>query len=425
MDPSEVVGRDARLPSWMGEAPAAERPRYDSVVVRGNGIGALVFAARLGRSGAFEGRVVLAGPAVKQDRRLIGGLTLRSRALDYYAAAYGRDRQQLLDRIFGADAKRAATDRQVGSYCVRRPDGSFEIVRPQPWLSSDEFEGRPLAFGVRNSHLAGCLEQCTRELGVRREEAPVDSVEACRALAPGRNPLVVNAGPKPLRPAELAAKRLVAAVQLPLAAPRRRERGILPDGASFFGATLREGQNDIGIFNPIVDPLSPAAEYYGIVYRVERAREDFDRERALGVLRDELHGMSDALGFEPVDADVTEGAAALPCSPWNHSGALSDGLLELAQVYDAGAPIITGDGMTRAGLAGLVAAEAVLAGEDPVAHANRALALWRRGNRVLFGGMTWAARIAALSIRLAPRGVLRVGAFPDSWAGVQAMEVPA
>ena len=96
MSPSSVAGRDAQLPHWIDEATAPERPGYDSAVVRGNGVGALVFAARLARSASFAGRVVLAGPAVKQDRRLIGGLTLRSRALDYYSAAYGRSRRSLL-----------------------------------------------------------------------------------------------------------------------------------------------------------------------------------------------------------------------------------------------------------------------------------------------------------------------------------------
>lgn len=422
-----VAGRDAPLPPWMMQPGAApERPRYDSIVVRGNGIGALVFAARLARSASLAGRVVLAGPPVAEDRRLIGGLTLRSRALDYYAAAFGHDRQTLLERIFGSHAERASTDRLIGGYCALRQTGSFEILRPQPWLSSDDCGGRPLAYGVRNSQLAGCLEQWTRDLGVVRHDTPTDpvgdAVSACRALAPGSEPLIVNACPKPLRPVATRAGALVAAVQLPLSAPRRRERGVLPNRASFLGAMRRSGRNDLCIFNPIVDPLSPTAEYYGIVFRIVRARADLDRERELAAVRDELLGISDVLGLEPVDPEHTEGRALLPCSPWRHRASVVDGVLELAQLYDAGAPIITGDGMTRAGIAGLVAAEAVLAGEDPVAHANRALGLWRRMNRTLAASMTWASRIAALGIRLAPGRALAKSALPDTWAGIAPLE---
>jgi hypothetical protein len=409
--------------------PAAERPRYDSVVVRGNGIGALVFAARLGRSASLAGRVVLAGSPVAQDRRLIGGLTLRSRALDYYAAAFGQDRKTLLERLFGPQVLRASTNRLLGAFCLRRWDGSFEILRPQAWLSSEDCGGRPLAFGIRNSHLAGCLEQWTRDLGVERHDLSTaafrDSLAACRALAPGERPLIVNASAKPLLSSSTRGRRhdaFVAAVQLPLSAPRRHGRGILPDRASFLGVTRRNGRNDLGVFNPILDPLSPAAEYYGIVYRIVRAHAELDRDHELAAVREELLDISDALGLEPVDPEHTEGRALVPCLPWRQRAKVTDGVLELAQIYDAGAPIITGDGMTRAGLAGLVAAEAVLAGEDPAAHANRALVLWRRVNRVLAAGMTWASSLAAVGIRLAPGRALARGAFPDSWAGIESME---
>jgi hypothetical protein len=406
---------------------AREQPRYDSVVVRGNGIGALVFAARVARSRSLTGRVVLAGPPVAQDRRLIGGLTLRSRALDYYAAAFGTSRRALLEAVFGGLAARASTTRLFGGWGVLRPDGRMEIVRTQVALESGECGGRPLSFGVRNAHLAGRLEVLTHGLGVVREEAPADSVEACRALAPGDRPLVVNATSRPLRPHGERPDRMVVAVQLPLAGTRRRERGVLPDGASLLCALRRAGRNDIGVFNPIVDPLSAQAEAYGIVYRVERASAELaggpGRERALAALRDELHALCDALGYEPVDADATEGSAVVPCSPWRHRGSVVDGLLELSRIYDAGAPIITGDGMSRAGVAGLVAAEAVLAGEDPVAHTNRALARWRRSNRMLCAGMTWAAPLAAVGFRLAPGRAVRSGAVPDTWAGVAAMDM--
>ena len=414
----DIAGRDAKLPNWLGADIRPGRPKYDSVVVRGNGIGALVFAGRLARSAEFEGRVALAGPAVSPNRRLIGGLTLRCRALDYYSAALGIRHDELLGRLFAGSAARAATLRQLGSYCVADPTGGLSLLRRGQWLSSEQSDGRPLAYGVRNSHLASTLGDIVRELGVTRSDGPSDTVENCRAIALGQTPLIVNAGPRPLVAKPASPTSFVAAVQHPLAGTLRKERGVLEDGSSLFTARLRKGRNDIGIFNPLVDPLSPTADYYGIVYRLIAATPDVDRERELATLRDELGAICNTLGFTSVDPDETEGAAFIPCSPWNHQATVQDGVLELARVYDAGAPIITGDGMTRAGLSGLVAAEAILAGQDPIEHANRALARWRQGNRMLAAGMTWAARLAALGIRLAPGPVLAQGAMPDTWAGI-------
>ena len=318
--------------------------------------------------------------------------------------------------------ERAATYRQIGGRCVRDGEGRCTLPRLGEWHSSRRTGGRPLAYGLRNAHLAGTLEEIVRELGAVRVEADADTfatADGCRALARGSRPLVVNAGPRPLVAKPAPPEQLVLAVQQPLVARRREALGILGDRESFLGTILRDGRNDVGVFNPIVDPLSPEADYYGIVYRIVPAAPPPDRERALGALRDELIALSTALGFEAVDPEETEGAAVVPCSPWHHDGRVEQDVLELARIYDAGAPIITGDGMARAGIAALVAAECVLAGEDPVANANRALARWRTRNRLLAFGMTTGARPFALGVGWLPSVTLRGGVFPDSWAGIE------
>ena len=53
-------GRDAWLPRWLAGAPTPGAARFDAAVVRGNGVSALTCAARLARSEAFAGRVVVA-----------------------------------------------------------------------------------------------------------------------------------------------------------------------------------------------------------------------------------------------------------------------------------------------------------------------------------------------------------------------------
>ena len=44
------AGRDAVLPEWLRADARVEQARFDSAVVRGNGVSALVCAARLARS---------------------------------------------------------------------------------------------------------------------------------------------------------------------------------------------------------------------------------------------------------------------------------------------------------------------------------------------------------------------------------------
>jgi hypothetical protein len=424
----DVAGLDAAIPAWAkGADPTSERPAFDSVVVCGNGIGASVLAARLARSESFAGRVVVAAPPVEESRQLVGGLTLRSRALDYYAAAFGSTRSVLLDLLFPDGAEPATTTHQMGSVFDLVKGGSAGALRPanaQAWMRTTDHGGRPLAYGIRNSHLAARLAELARELPIEFHEEAVDSLEAARALAPGSNPLVVNATVRPLVGTEAqqgkeAARAVVVASQLPFTARRRRECGVLGDGASLMAVVLREGRNDMGVFNPLIDALSPTAEYYGIVFRLLRPSPAPDKASEQSMMRDQLVRIADSVGLEPVDIDETEGRALIPCVGWKSLRSLEAGVLELNRLYHAGYPIITGDGMTKAGLTGLVCAEAILVGADPNRAANAALRKWRRLNHRLSVGLTSMARIASAGIRFSPRHVLGAANLPDTWAGVE------
>jgi len=396
-------------------------------VVCGNGVGALILAARLARSSSFAGKVVVAAPPVEESRRLVGGLTLRSRALDYYAAALGSTRAQLLEVLFPKGPERAATTHQMGSVfdpVEGDPNGALRPANARVWMSNDVFGGRALAYGLRNSHLAARLAELARKLPIEFCEGPVDSLDAAVALARGSNPLIVNSTMKPLRGtgAERGSdgpKAIVVAAQLPFSAKRRRECGVLGDGASLVATVLRDGRNDMGVFNPIVDPLSPKAEYYGIVFRLLATMPAPDKEREQALVRHQLLRVADAVGLDPVDAAETEGRALIPCLGWRDLRRLDGRVLELNRLYQAGYPIITGDGMTKAGLTGLVCAEAILAGSDPVRTANEALRRWRRANYLLAVGLTSMARLASAAIRRSPRLALGTGAnLPDFWASI-------
>jgi hypothetical protein len=422
MPPSKPLappaGRDAPLPAWLAGGEARpERPRFDSVVVRGNGIGALVCAARLARSDALRGRVHIAAPRPVESRRLVNGCTLRARSLDYFAAALGCDRDALLDELFGERRSAAEAHTQRAGMAFEEETGRFRLGRIGLFMG-EAADGDVLAYGLRNGHLAGRLADRVAALGVRFDDDVPDTFEACRARADGDRTLVVNGSHLPVSdlPAAAAPDRFVVASQLTL---RRRENGALPPDSSFVGMRRRAGALDTGVFYPFVDPLSPAADAYGIFYRVVWPGPDFRKADEISIMRRTVEGVADALGFDPVDADETRGEAMVPCLPWRDVPSSRPDWLDLHRTYSACTPIITGDGMTRAGLAGWVAAELILAGEDPVPATNLSLRRWRGTNRGFALAVTRLSRLTAAVVGHAPgRGLRFVGAAPDMWAGL-------
>ena len=409
------AGRDARLPRWLGRRPGREARRFDSVVIRGAGIGALICAARLARSDAFAGRVRIAAPRPRPGRRLVNGCTLRARTLDYAGAALGVPAETLADDLFGAERHKASTWAQDFALAPPHP-GALDLRGPTPWMEAEP--GRPLAYGLRNGHLVDRLARAV-DLEVPFADTLAPSLEACLDQAPGDRPMVLDASHEPLSdvPAPAKPERFVVASQVPL---RRRDGAALAAGHSCIGMRHRDGWFDTGVFYPFHDPLTPAADFYGIFYRIVRASAPgFDKAREIAAMREIDEAFADALGLDPVDAEATRGEAMVPCIPWSDVTTHRADYMDLFRTYSACTPIITGDGMTRGALAGWLCAEALLAGEDPVSATNRSLRRWRSANRNFARGMTGLSRPLGAALRRAPRLVLRpVAAQPHMWARV-------
>lgn len=412
------AGRDARLPEWLARGEQRPgSPRFDSVVIRGSGIGALTCAARLARSDSLGGRVRIAGPLPAESRRLVNGCTLRTRSLDYCGAALGTDRDDLIDELFGARREGAGTHAQRVGRVTEIAPGKFEIGRTGVFMDRAG-QGGVLAYGLRNSHLAATLAARVAALGVSFGKSVPETFEACRSLADGTHPLVINGSHLPVSdlPAPAAPDRFVVASQVTF---RRREASAWPSQHSFLAGRLRRGALDFGVFYPFADPLTPAADLYGIFYRIVRPGRAFEKANELAIMRGAVEGVADAMGFDPVDAEETRGEAMVPCLPWRDVPSLRADWLDLHRIYSSCTPIITGDGMARAALAGWVAAELILAGEDPAPATNLSLHRWRQANRGFALGMTRLARLTAALVGRAPGTTLRlVGVSPDMWAGV-------
>jgi hypothetical protein len=428
LDTLAIKGRDAYLPAWRGSAQSQSACTYDSVVISGNGIGAAVLAARLNRSPEFTGRVVLAAPPVAESRRLINGVTLRARSIDYYAAALGVDRTDVLREMYGDDWTQAITYRQQATLCDVEGD-NYSFRKPTTWMTSenvrkDRSTREPLAYGVRNSRLAGALIALAKRAGATHVEEEVNDWQALRALAPGQRPLIVNAKPKPLENAETiwqapAPKEFVLASQITFTDNARPSKGILDKHDAFCAFIHRDHGLDMSVLYPFQDPLSPEARYYGIFYRVAKAGS-FDKAYEYETLTNEIVGVGGELGLEPHDLDETMGQAAVPCSRWRGLKNRQKDTLDLSYIYNGGAPIITGDGMVRSAVAATAAAEALLGGRDPVPEMNKALNRYRFLNWSQCRMMTNFPATAAKLIGARPNWALAGPGLSrdwDMWAG--------
>jgi hypothetical protein len=423
---AEIRGRDATLPKGGPRAPVA----YDSIVVNSNGIGAITFAARLARSPEFQGKVVVAAKPVAESRRLIDGCTLRARSVDYYAAACGVTREAVLGEVYGSDWRQAVADRQYAAYCNPDAAGRISIDRRTVFMDGenvrrDRTPRQPLSYGVRNSRLMGALNDLALECGVSFVEEPASSYDDLRALAPGQNPLIVNGTPKPIdgaawREQPPPPRDFVAAAQMAFTSPKLARAGIISPHDSFVGLLKRDGTVDMCVFYPFQDPLSPAATFYGIFFRIVRNGAQADKAREQDILRGELEQVAEALGLSPDAPEETMGTAFVPLSPWRKLGSRQVGVLDLSRISGAGCPIIAGDGMARAGLGGFAAAEAILLGEAPERAMNEALGRWRLNNRMQAFAMTKLPSLTSFLVRTMPgvafAGIGKARDF-DMWAG--------
>jgi len=258
-------GRDAVLPRWLKHEEINEAPQFDSVIVRGNGIGALTFSGRLARSESLGGRVVIASPPVRQSPKLIGGCTLRSRSLDYFSAAFAIPKKQILERLFGQRIEVATTRAQRFSIFRRAVDGSYGGLKYGEFMPRRR-DGRALAYGVRNFQLVATLAELLEESGVQQFSELPGSFDACMALSQKTKTLVVNASHMPLEGAPGPASPMcsIVAYQTPM---RRVAASTFPEATSLIAGIAQEPRRrrmDVGVFYPFVDPLTPAADSYGL-----------------------------------------------------------------------------------------------------------------------------------------------------------------
>lgn len=381
-----ISGRDAKLPDWLVQrTPVDERPEYDSAVILGNGIGALCVAARLARSQSFAGKVVLVGKPPVESRRLMAGLTLRSRGLDYISASLGVTRKALIERLFEGKDRAYASTHQWATRFSRDASGQYRLGKRGEWMSRWNHRGRTLSFGMRNSRLVQTIYQFMDGMAFEWIDQRPTSLSDCIELAPGKRPVVINATPMPLAGTGVLKKppeRFVVAAQCLFSTEGQRAAGILPPNTSLFMASGRAGSMDAAVWYPTWDPLSPSAGMYAVHYRIVRAGPRLHKEAEIAIQRDHLFGIGKLLGFAPVDPQETLGTAMVPCSHWNDLQPQVPGYLHLHRIANAGSPIIAGDGIARAALTGFVLGESLLAGADALATGNRAAYGWAQRNRL-------------------------------------------
>lgn len=403
------VGRD--LESYV----RGEGGDYDSVViVGGNGITTHTFAARLARDDKFAGKVVLAGQPKEENRRLIGGVSLRAKGADVLGYATGLTHTEIVEQIAQGRSGSAST-RQVAAMAEQGEGDGWQFSKPGPWQNHRNKSDRPIMYGFRNSRMAVAVRDTIADGAVQFVEEAPQSLSDLRDLALGSRPLIVNGtnddqllgnAPSPRRWGIIAA-------QVPFA-EESLGNGPLEPSTTFAPLVRREGAIDVGYYTPFYDPLSPRAGWYGIIARPVPAHElngaRGDHHKRL--VTDELLGIGEACGLSPVDPAETMGVAAVPGADWAGPGTpIVPGTFELKQACSAGIPAYYADGILNGAMGGLVAAEAILRGADPTASATAALAKVSRWNRLWWLETTKLAPVADKLMRL---NVSAAMAFPHS-----------
>ena len=378
--------RDARRSAHISKlidhaVGAGSRPYYDSVVIVGAGFTASIMAARLARSEQFHGKVVLAGPRTEESRRLKDGATLRGHGTDYICYALGVPQCAFVDALYGdiVDGRGVGT-RLLSGMTKKNQGGAFEFGRVVPVMGGHTGTPRPLFYGVRNSRAQAAIYEFMDRAGVIEIPEMVKSRDDAFSLAPGKRPLIVNAGYNSalLRDEAPKVDWATIAVQAPLVVRPSGLRHIETNAALFAG--VRRGRKvDVGLFNPYGDPLSPRSKFYGIMV-VEMLPGD-DKQRELGTLTEELYGIADVLGMDVDDADETLYSGVIPGLPWKAPQS-APGTLELHMIAHQGVSATYSDGMTGGAAAAVAAAEAVIRGVDPDRAARRAVRKITRERRV-------------------------------------------
>lgn len=373
--------------------------QYDSVVIVGDqGITTAAFAARLARDPRFSDRVTIVGRAVKQDPRLLAGVSLRGRAMDYLLYALDTGLETLVD--LAAPNEMPMTIRQTGAIASRQGDGTYTFSKPATWQNRTRRSQRPLLFGFRNSRLAAAITELSAPVQIL--DGSPTSVREARTFAKGSNPLIVDATKQgSLVERDPGSGWGIAAVQVPFR--KVRAHGPMDDETTFAPLINRDGRINTGYFMPFADPLSPTADRYGVVARPIRFLDEMKTKAdQLDLLRGELLGIGAAGGLEPVDIDNTLGQAWVPAPSTKPPSNSPNRVFDLRRAVTPGVAAFYADGMTGAAVAGVSAAEAIIVGRDPVTVSNDALARFRRWNKIWRMESTQLADVVEKGVRHTP-----------------------
>ena len=353
---------------------------YDSAVVAGNGIGALAFAGWLAQSPLFEGKVTVVAPPVVESRRLINGVSLRGRGIDFMSAALDTTLDDILEVTSGSADAPPVSYRQTAAMAVQQ-GRSWRFTKRGHWQNALAAE-RPISYGLRNSRVVAGMRELASKLPIEFVDERVESASHLRSFSAGRHPLLVNATTVPTLIGGEAKppKRMVLGVQAPFIAPECGVSYPLEAQTAFAPAVRRAGTIDVGYFTPFRDPMSPRSSWYGIYVRVVDRDAAYNKEAEHRIMTEQLFGVGQAMNLIPDDPEETLGRALVPASPWGAVAPSAPGTLELKRHYSGGAPVIYADGMVMSLVGGVVGAEAVIRGVNPDTAIRRALRPWRRHN---------------------------------------------
>jgi hypothetical protein len=381
-----LTDRDARRFDHIGKlvdraTGTGSRPYYDSVVIAGAGLTGSTMAARLARSEQFHGKVVLAGPRMEESRRLKDGATLRGHGTDYICYALGVPQYAFVDALYGDIIDGRGVGTQLLSAMVKKgASGAYEFGRTIPVMGGRAGAPHPLFYGSRNSRAQAAMHGLMDRTGLIEVPEPINSLDDAFALAPGKRPLIVNAGHngRLLREQPPAVDWATIAVQAPLIV---RPSGFqhITSNAALFAGVRRRNKIEVGLFNPYGDPLSPRSTFYGIL--VVEVDPGDDTQREIAILTEELHEIADGLGMDVDDPDETLYSGFIPGSPWKAPQS-APGTLELQMISHQGVSATYSDGMSSGAAAAVSAAEAVIRGTDPDRAARRAVRKITRERRV-------------------------------------------
>jgi hypothetical protein len=383
--------------------PGGGAPVHDSVVIAGGkGITAWTLAARLARSEQFAGRVVVAGEPVAETRQLVNGCSMRGTSADWLCYALGVPQARLIRQIAGPNfAGQPVATKQLTTMARPGVAGRWEMGPTASWQGGRRGLGRPVMYGGRNSRMANAIRELLDAGGIIEVDDAITSLDDARALAPGKKPLLVNL----TRNAKLfgadapAPKRVTLAWQCALRVGPDGLKRPLTGTSAFAPLVHREGAVNVGYFTPFADPLSPDATWYGLMVRpVGQAPNRIDKGREVALLREEVLGIAEAVGLEPVDVEETCFGGLAPAPGFGKVPRSAPGTLELRRLASPGAVAYYADGILGGAVSATVAAEALIRGIDPHDAIVKAMAPVRRYNDIWWFETTRIPRLVDLAI---------------------------